>query len=247
MTFNYQKYYKEIKNRFILTFFAWIFCLSTSYYYKETILFTLVNSSSLFVGSNEKPYFIFTNVTEVFYVYVQLILFISNQITAIVLIYQVLMFLSLGFYQSELIQIRSLFQLFLLAWLGTLFLLFNFVVPLTWKFFLSFQENSTDSQFVSFFFEAKLNEYIQYFIDLYYVSLINCQFLILLLITLSSVNDKLRKTKTFRKFFYLIFVIFSTVVTPPDVFSQIFISGILIVIYECAILLREIKTSMVTN
>jgi len=42
-------------------------------------------------------------------------------------------------------------------------------------------------------------------------------------------------------------VIFSTVVTPPDVFSQIFISGILIVIYECAILLREIKTSMVTN
>ena len=247
MTFNYQKYYKEIKNRFILTFFAWMFCLSTSYYYKETILFALVDSSNLFLNSDEKPYFIFTNVTEVFYVYIQLILFISNQITAIILIYQVLMFLSLGFYQSELIQVRSLFQLFLLAWLGTLFLLFNFVVPLTWKFFLSFQENSTDNQFVSFFFEAKLNEYIQYFIDLYYVSLINCQFLILLLITLSSVNDKLRKTKTFRKFFYLIFVIFSTVVTPPDVFSQIFISGILIVVYECAILLREIKTSMVTN
>lgn len=247
MTFNYQKYYTEIKNRFILTFFAWVFCLGTSYYYKETILFSLVNSNSLFLSSNEKPYFIFTNVTEVFYVYMQLILFISNQMTVIILIYQVLMFLSLGLYQSELIKIRSLFQFFLLAWLATLFLLFNFIVPLTWKFFLSFQENSTDKQFVSFFFEAKLNEYIQYFIDLYYVSLINCQFLILLLITLNSINDKLKKTKTFRKFFYLIFVIFSTVVTPPDVFSQIFISGILIIVYECAILLKEIETSMVTN
>jgi sec-independent protein translocase protein TatC len=247
MTFNYQKYYKEIKNRFILTFFAWMFCLSTSYYYKETILFALVDSSNLFLNSDEKPYFIFTNVTEVFYVYIQLILFISNQITVIILVYQVLIFLSLGLYQYELKRVKSLLQLFLLTWLAALFLLFNFVVPLTWKFFLSFQKDSTDKQFVSFFFEAKLSEYIQYFIDLYYVSLINCQFLVLLLIILNTVNEKLRKTKTFRKFFYLIFVIFSTIVTPPDVFSQIFISGVLIVIYECVILLKKIKTSMVTN
>jgi sec-independent protein translocase protein TatC len=247
MTFNYRKYYKEIKNRVTLIFFAWVFSLNTCYYYKEVILFILINSSSLFLNSNEKPYFIFTNITEVFYVYLELILFISNQITIVLLIYQILMFLSLGLYKLELKKIKSLFQIFLLTWIAALFLLFNFIVPLTWKFFLSFQEGSTNNQLISFFFEAKLNEYFNYFVSLYYVCLINCQFLVLLLITLNSMNNKLKETKTFRKLFYLIFVIFSTIVTPPDVSSQICISGILIVIYECMILIKEVKTSMVTN
>ena len=231
----------------MLTFFAWVFCLSTCYYYKEIILFILINSSNLFINSNEKPYFIFTNVTEVFHVYFELILFISNQITVIMLMYQILMFLSLGLYKFELKRIKSLFQIFLLTWVTSSFLLFNLIVPFTWKFFLSFQENSANTQVISFFFEAKLDEYLHYFINLYYVCLINCQFLILLLIILTSVNDKLKKTKKFRKLFYLIFVVFSTIVTPPDVLSQICISGILIVIYECAILLKEVKTNMVTN
>jgi len=247
MTFNYQKYYEETKNRFLLTFFAWISCLGTSYYYKETILFILINSSNLFLDSNEKPYFIFTNVTEVFYVYVELILFISNQITVIMLTYQVLMFLSLGLYRFELKKIKFLFQNFLLTWVASSLLLFNLIIPFTWKFFLSFQKNSANAQVVSFFFEAKLDEYLHYFISLYYVCLINCQFLILLLIIMTSVSDKLKKTKKFRKLFYLIFVVFSTIVTPPDVLSQICISGILIVIYECIIILKKMKISMVTN
>jgi len=247
MIFNYKKYYKEIKNRFILIFCTWIFCLSTCYHYKEPILFLVINSSSLFLNSNEKPYFIFTNITEVFYVYLELVLFISNQVLTIMLIYQILMFLSFGLYQFELKKLKFLFQIFMLAWISSSFLLFSFVVPLTWKFFLSFQGNSINNHLVSFFFEAKLNEYLHYFISLYYVCLINCQFLVLLLIILNSVNNKLKKTKTFRKLFYLIFIIFSTVVTPPDVFSQICISGILIIIYECVVLAKAIKTSMVTN
>lgn len=247
MMFNYQKYYKEIKNRLILILCTWIFCLSTCYYYKEPILFAVINSSGLFLNSNEKPYFIFTNITEVFYVYLELVLFISNQMLTIMLIYQILMFLSFGLYQFELKKVKLLFQVFLLAWIVSSCLLFNFIVPFTWKFFLSFQGNTIDNQLVSFFFEAKLNEYLDYFINLYYVCLINCQFLVLLLITLNSINNKLNKTKTFRKLFYLIFIIFSTVITPPDVFSQICISGILIIIYECVILIKAIRTSMATN
>jgi len=246
MIFNYQKYYKEIKNRFVLIFCTWISCISTCYYYKESLLFVVINSSSLFLNSDEKPYFIFTNITEVFYVYLELVLFISNQIVAIMLIYQILMFLSFGLYQFELKRIKSLFQAIFLTWVISSCLLINFIVPFTWKFFLSFQGNSIEDQ-VSFFFEAKLNEYLQYFINLYYVCLVNCQFLILLLIILNNINNKLDSTKTFRKLFYLIFVVFSTIMTPPDIFSQICISGILIMVYECVILIKAIKTSMVTN
>jgi sec-independent protein translocase protein TatC len=247
MTSNYYKYYTEIKNRTLLVLFAWLFCLNICYYYKETILFILVNSNNSLLELDNKPYFIFTNVTEVFYVYFELILFIANQIALIMLIYQVLMFLALGLYQFEFLKLKFAFQVFTLTWLFSFLLLLNVIVPFSWNFFLSFQENISNPQSINLFFEAKLSEYLQYFIGLYYVCLINCQFLTILVITLTNLSEKLKKTKIFRKLFYLVFVVFSTIVTPPDVLSQIWISSFLILLYEFLILLREIKFNMATN
>lgn len=247
MTYNYYKYYQEIKNRSLIVIFAWLFCLNICYYYKEIILFILVNSNDSFLKLNNKPYFIFTNVTEIFYVYFELVLFIANQIAIITLIYQVLMFLALGLYQFEFTKLKLAFQIFIITWLFSSFLLLNIIVPFSWNFFLSFQENVTNSQSINLFFEAKLSEYLQYFVSLYYVCLVNCQFLAILVITLTNLSEKLKKTKTFRKLFYLIFVVFSTIITPPDIFSQISISIVLVLLYEFLILLREIKLNMVTN
>jgi sec-independent protein translocase protein TatC len=247
MTFNYYKYYKEIKNRTILIVFAWLLCLSICYRYKETLLFILINSSVSFSELSDKPYFIFTNVTEIFHVYLQLILFISNQMTIVTITYQIFMFLALGLYKYEFIKLEKAFQTFLLAWLFSSCLLFNIIVPFSWSFFLSFQESLNGFQSVDLFFEAKLNEYLQYFIDTYHVCLISCQFLTILVVTLTNLSEKLKKTKTFRKLFYLIFVVFSTLITPPDVLSQVCISSLLILLYEFLILVKEVKFSMVTN
>ena len=247
MLVNYYKYYKEIKNRLMLVFFAWLIGLSTGYYYKETILFLLINSNNSFLELSTKPYFIFTNVTEVFYVYFDLILFISNQIFTILLFYQFFMFLSLGLYKFELLKLKLTFQLFFISWLFSSILLLKFIIPFSWDFFLSFQDNSKNDQLINLFFEAKLNEYLQYFISLYYICLINCQFLTLLVIFLSTLSKTAKKTKRIRKLFYLIFLGFSTITTPPDIISQIFVSGILIFLYEFLIFVREIKTNMVTN
>ncbi len=247
ITFNYYKYYKEIKNRTILIIFTWLFCLSVCYHYKETLLLILVNSSSSFSELSDKPYFIFTNVTEIFYVYLQLILFVANQMAIVTITYHIFMFLALGLYKYEFIKLKMAFQTFIVAWLFSSCLLFNIIIPFSWSFFLSFQENVNNFQSMDLFFEAKLNEYVQYFVNTYYVCLINCQFLAILVVTLTNLSEKLKKTKIFRKLFYLIFVVFSTLITPPDVLSQICISGLLILLYEFLILIREIKFNMVTN
>lgn len=247
ITFNYSKYYKEIKNRALLIVFTWLLCLSTCYYYKETLLFILVNSSGSFSELMDKPYFIFTNITEIFYVYLQLILFVSNQMTVTATAYHIFMFLALGLYEYEFIRLKLAFQTFILTWLFSSFLLFNLIVPSSWSFFLSFQENVNNFQLIDFFFEAKLNEYLQYFVNMYYICLINCQFLAVLVVTLTNLSEKLKRTKAFRKLFYLIFVIFSTLITSPNVLSQICISGLLVLLYEFLILIREIKFNVATS
>jgi Sec-independent protein secretion pathway component TatC len=114
-------------------------------------------------------------------------------------------------------------------------------------FFLSFQQDENATQSISFFFEAKIVEYFNYFTSSYYVCLVNCQFLALLTLLLTNISEKLNKIKTFRKLFYFVFVIFSTLTTPPDIISQVILSLTLILVYEILIFLKYLEINKVTN
>lgn len=240
---SYYKYYLEVKNRLFLLLITWSFVSITCYLYKETILFLLTDLSSHLRTLDKEPYFIFTDISEIFYVYLQLTFFISNQIMLIMLFYHSLLFLSSGLYKFEYKKLQSAFKIFVLTWLSSLFLLDKCIIPFSWNFFLSFQQ--TDN--ISFFFEAKIIEYFSYFTNLYYICLINCQILTIITLLLNSFSTDLRKVRKFRKLFYLIFVVFSTLTTPPDVVSQVVMSSSLIVLYEFLLFSKYLKTNKVTN
>jgi Sec-independent protein secretion pathway component TatC len=82
---------------------------------------------------------------------------------------------------------------------------------------------------------------------LYRICLLNCQLLAVLTFFLTDLSEKLGEVKTFRKLFYLIFVIFSTITTPPDIITQVIISLFLIGIYEFLIFLKQLRINMATN
>ena len=236
------EYYLEIKNRILLLLFTWTSLLMVCYYFKEPLLFTFIDSNKYYNNANNMPYFIFTNVDEVFYVYLRLVFFVANQITILTLLYHGLMFLTLGLYYSEYAQLKSILKIFIVTWLCSIVLLKKFVVPFSWSFFLSFQETDTHLQPASFFFEARILEYLDYFTNFYYICVANCQLLALSILFLNNISEKVGTIKTFRKLFYLIFILFSTVTTPPDVFSQIIMSFNLIIAYELLIFLKYVKT-----
>lgn len=239
----YKKYYLELKNRLLLLLFTLSFGIIISYHYKEAILYLLINSSDHLNLS--APYFIFTNVNEMFSVYIELIFFVVNQTLVLMFFYHLLMFLASGLYQFEFIRLKKALQLFLISWILSVILLAQFVVPYCWTFLLSFQETEINS--MTFFFEARIIEYLHFFIHFYYVCLINCQFLAFLTLALTNFSEKLGQIKRFRKLFYFIFVIFSTLTTPPDVISQIILSCTLIILYELLIFFKFLKLSTVTN
>lgn len=156
--------------------------------------------------------------------------------------YHSLMFLTLSLYYSEYIQLKLISKIFIFTWSCSVVLLTKLVVPFTWSFFLSFQETNSYLQPTSFFFEAKIIEYFTYFTNFYYICVANCQLLIISILFLNSVSEKLKTIKTFRKLFYLLFILFSTITTPPDIFSQIVMSSSLIFVYEFLIFAKYIKT-----
>ena len=237
--FPYYHYYLEIKNRTLLLLFTWVFLLIICYHFKEPLLFTFVNSNKYY---NSVPYFIFTNVDEIFYVYLRLIFFVANQITFMIALYHGSVFITLGLYHSEYKQLKSIIKIFIITWLCSIVLLKKIVMPFSWSFFLSFQETNNHLQPASFFFEARILEYFNYFTNFYYICVANCQLLALSVLFLNNISEKVGTIKTFRKLFYLVFILFSTITTPPDIFSQIFMSCTLILIYELLIFIKYIKT-----
>jgi len=238
------KYFLEIKNRLLLLLITWLSTLFVCYTHKETLLFLLIQSNEFTINSSIMFYFIFTNVTEIFSVYIQLITFLCFQIFFLYLIYHCFNFLSLAMFKIELYYVKMFLNFSILMWISSIFLTHFVLVPITWKFFLSFQD-IISSKFVQLHFEAKLTEYLTFYILIYYLCVFYCQIFTIFFFFFNYVNNKIKVIKKFRKLFYYFFVIFSTLVSPPDVFSQIFISGLVILIYELLVFSFLLKTELV--
>lgn len=232
------KYILEIKNRVILLFITWFSTVCISYLYKETLLFLFIESE-LF-GDNEFKvyYFIFTDVVEVFSVYMHLIFFISFQILIIYLIYHSFVFLSYGLFLLEYYYLKYFFKTILLVWLFSALVSKYLLIPMTWDFFVNFQ----NGHYLNLHFEAKLNEYLNFYTKFYYIFLVYCQIFTVLFFFFSYVNADSSSIQKFRKLYYYFLLLFSTLISPPEVLSQIFISLILIFCYEVFILLFLFKS-----
>lgn len=238
------KYFLEIRNRCLLSAILYFSLLIVTYLYKETLLFLIVTPSFTNILKDETTltfsYFIFTNVTEIFSVYLQIIFFFSFQITFIFFIYHIFIFLSPAFFETEYKHIKIIVKTLILSWLASMVLANYVIIPLTWNFFLSFQKLISDQSF-SIHFEAKLGEYSSFCISLYYVCGFYFQAFILLFLFLNYINFNKNSIRKFRKLYYFIFVVFSTLISPPDIISQILISSILVISYEILVLTFLLK------
>lgn len=227
----YYSYYLEIKNRFLLLILSWLSVSFICYLYKESLIFEIIDITGYAGFSKNNPYFVFSNVTDVFSVSFTLIFFISNQVFFLFFLYHLLVFLAPGLYLKELNNLITVFKVSFFCWGFSIFVLNYILFPFSWLFFLSFQTD-TDLNFVSIFFEANFKEYFSYYVSLYYLCVLNFQISCLLLFVINSLNNKLNKVSSFRKVFYFIFVTFSTIITPPDLFSQLLLSCCFIILYE---------------
>ena len=223
----FYRYYTEIKSRILLLFISGMLILLVGYIFKEVLLSIIVNSYCK-GPSTELSYFIFTDIAEIFNVYVCLILFVAKQILFFQILYHLLIFLVPGLTKLE-------YKYLLVFFLTSSFLFFFAVIlfkkilfPFSWTFFLSFK-NFVDFKSFTLHFEAKLLNYVTFFINLYFSCILYFQFFLVPISFFIYFKIDLSTYKRFRKFLYYGCILFSTLVTPPDVTSQIVLSFILII------------------
>lgn len=224
------KYLLEVKYRIFFSLIAWSFIVINCYYFKETLLYVFIKLS-LSPNYTSLLYFLTTDVTEVFTVYVNLSYFIANQTIILFLGYQLFTFLSTGLYRFEYVYFKIVSITIALYWLSFIAILNVFIFPASWLFFLEFQE-FLSIQNLTFYFEAKLNEYVTFYKSVYYLCNTIFQIIVVFFIILDLCKANLLILNKFRKVFYFVFFCFATVITPPDIVYQLLTSICIIIIYE---------------
>jgi sec-independent protein translocase protein TatC len=222
-----QKYILELKNRVLLMLLSYISVVFTSYNYKDILLFIVIKPRNIFNSRFNFFYFIFTDVTEIFYVYFKLVFFLSFQVIVLMTLYHFFLFITPALYRHEFKYLKLIFMVISFVGLISFIVSYFFIIPVSWDFFLSFKDLLANKSF-TIHFEAKLIEYFNFYISIYYTCGAYFQLFGLLFFILNYIT---KNTQKFRKIFYFVFIIFSALIC-PEIFSQILISFLLIIMYE---------------
>lgn len=227
------KYFSEIKNRAILIAFSWVLTLTFSYLNKETLLFLSIKPN-IDSFKDTAFYFIATNVTDIFTVYLSLTYLVSFQLTSVYCLHQFKDFIVPALYKTEHFNLIFFFKLSVCLWVIGLGVLHKVMLPFCWEFFSSFINPNKPG--IAIFLEIKITEYLSLYIFLYYTTFILSQASIFVFLLLNIVKKKLLFIKNTRKLFYFSFFLIATLITPPDVTNQLFLGTIFIIIYELVII-----------
>ena len=225
-------YLNEFFLRLKYIFLSFILTLLCLIIYKDLLIplisFSLLNTSEKF-GS-----FIYTNPTELLKVQLYVILVFAFFLIIPLLIWNFLEFVKSSLFKPEYERITQILIFFLLFFYFSNFFVNFKLFPKIWCFFENFNFSDNSFGFLSFSSELKIEEYLNFFIN--FTSIVNSflfLFLALLFLILRFGVSNLLKWK---KLFILLNIVFATLLSPPDVYSQLTILVFLTLILETSIL-----------
>jgi sec-independent protein translocase protein TatC len=224
----------ELRRRLIYALGAFLITFCVAYAFSDQIFLFLVRPLiKLFAGEGNRR-LIYTGLTEAFVTYIKVAFFTAAFVSFPIIASQVWMFVAPGLYARE----KRTFLPFLIATpilflLGALFA-YYMIIPNAWKFFLSF-ETPAQTGILPIQLEARINEYLSLVMQLILAFGFSFQLpVVLMLLVRIGVLSKTLLIKN-RKYAFLIIMIVSAFLTPPDVLSMLGLAFPLYLLYEISL------------
>lgn len=219
------KYWFEIKYRGFLIIYSFICFFFIFFNYNIELLYILTNNLQI-------NYFITTNILDFFFIIIQNTFFFSIFYIIYPIFLQIYLFYKNILYRIEKKKLKFYFLLIL-----KLSIIINlstyYILPFIINFILKQEKIYNLVNPIKFFFQLNIFEYL---ILIYYWILININILLFLLILYYFLKkyklNNINKWIKYKKLIFIFILIISGILTPPDIFSQIIFTIILIFILE---------------
>jgi len=225
----------ELRQRLLKSFISLIVLFFVSYYFAENIYAFLVRPLADILtemGGNRR--LIFTALHEAFFTYIKVSFFAALFLSFPFIAMQVWKFVAPGLYKTE----KRAFVPFLIATPVLFFmggaLVYYWVFPLAWKFFLSFETAGLPGG-LPIQLEAKVDQYLSLVMRLIFAFGLSFELpVVMTLLGRAGIVSSAGMAEK-RKYAVVFAFIAAAVLTPPDVISQIGLALPTILLYEISI------------
>ena len=229
-------YFKEFSLRFKYVFLSLILTLICFFNYKDFLL--LLMSFSLlenYVQHSPETFgkFIFTHPAELLKVQLFVSLFFSFLYVLPYVVWNFLEFFKSSLYSNEYKKIKKYFSNILIFFFISNIVVNIILFPNIWTFFENFNAPGNTNNTLNFFFELRIEEYFRFLSDFTYLT--NFLLLLFFFLFFLILNFGISSLLNWKRLFILLNIVFATLLSPPDVYSQLIILAFLSLILELSI------------